>query len=86
MAIFLFLYGTFSAIFALMFAMSDLLYNGVGCIPDQPTLGWLDWWYEFFFPEHTAVYGAGIVYPKGEIVTNPWVRLIRCTFTILTCI
>ena len=77
-----FCWGTISAMATLMFRVTDMVWDGNGCIPDQPRMRWYQW-YDEWAEYETGVpvskinlrrVGQGIIHPKGEIVQNPWVR------------
>ena len=81
----LFVYGSIAAAFTLMFGLTSHLFDGVGCIENQPTLGWWDWWNQWTRPGTHTQEGVGIIYPKGMVMTNPWVICMCVTMYVCWC-
>ena len=71
----LFVVGTASAIATLMFGVTEHMFKGVGCVPDQPRMEWFKWFNEFaeLYGNRPAK-GQGVVFPEGEALLNPWMQ------------
>ena len=78
----LFILGLTGAVLTLMLAIVDTVQRGGACFASKgdPTMHWWDWWDEWVGSDSSGngnilpMRGAGIVYPKGEPVLNPWIQ------------